>query len=26
MTYCGDNNAVQEKYEGEWVDGRMQGK
>ena len=26
MTYCGDNNSIQEKYEGEWVEGRMQGK
>lgn len=26
MTYCGENDSVQEKYEGEWVEGRMQGK
>ncbi len=26
MTYSSDSTAVQEKYEGEWVDGKMQGR
>jgi hypothetical protein len=26
MTYSSDSNAVQEKFEGEWVDGKMQGR
>lgn len=26
MTYSSDGSAVQERYEGEWVDGKMQGR